>query len=118
VYLNTYHVSLSSVVNVCALQWDPMITTLPGLYLMSVALVKPINWAIDVGSVACTTLQLRSVNVFLAVCNLCLLWKLTETINKEDTVSSVLVFTLWLSSFFCRCEINVRCKPINGGMTL
>ncbi|KJE91787.1 hypothetical protein CAOG_002872 [Capsaspora owczarzaki ATCC 30864] len=49
-------------------EWDPMITTLPGLYLASYILLAP--WIAIVGAdAACTVASLRAVNLFFALAN-------------------------------------------------
>ncbi|XP_066283138.1 dol-P-Glc:Glc(2)Man(9)GlcNAc(2)-PP-Dol alpha-1,2-glucosyltransferase-like [Branchiostoma lanceolatum] len=67
-------------------EWDPMITTLPGLYLASVGLLKPavLVAGVEVG-VACSTLLLRATNILFAVGNVYLLWALLRKIHGENS---------------------------------
>ncbi|XP_078678055.1 dol-P-Glc:Glc(2)Man(9)GlcNAc(2)-PP-Dol alpha-1,2-glucosyltransferase-like [Branchiostoma floridae x Branchiostoma belcheri] len=67
-------------------EWDPMITTLPGLYLASVGLLKPavLLAGVKVG-VACSTLLLRATNVLFAVGNVYLLWAILRKIHGQTT---------------------------------
>ncbi|XP_073429616.1 dol-P-Glc:Glc(2)Man(9)GlcNAc(2)-PP-Dol alpha-1,2-glucosyltransferase isoform X2 [Dendrobates tinctorius] len=52
-------------------QWDPMITTLPGLYLTSVGIVKPAAWLFGwSGSVVCSSGMLRFINLLFSLGNL------------------------------------------------
>ena len=68
-------------------QWDPMITTLPGLYINTVAILKPINWFLDVSmSVACSTFYLRAINVGFATANSILFLLLTRRIYLSAKV--------------------------------
>ncbi|XP_066490224.1 dol-P-Glc:Glc(2)Man(9)GlcNAc(2)-PP-Dol alpha-1,2-glucosyltransferase isoform X1 [Tiliqua scincoides] len=58
-------------------QWDPMITTLPGLYLVSVGLVKPAAWLFGWSeSVICSTGMLRFINLLFGIGNFYLLYLL------------------------------------------
>lgn len=74
-------------------QWDPMITTLPGLYLVSVGLLKPMAQLIRAEATElCTTFWLRCTNVVFSVGSLyllwCLLWKLHHYSTKVCVVYS------------------------------
>ncbi|XP_074125569.1 dol-P-Glc:Glc(2)Man(9)GlcNAc(2)-PP-Dol alpha-1,2-glucosyltransferase isoform X1 [Sminthopsis crassicaudata] len=58
-------------------QWDPMITTLPGLYLISVGIVKPASWIIGwTQHVVCSIGMLRFVNLLFSIGNFYLLYLL------------------------------------------
>ncbi|XP_037745026.1 dol-P-Glc:Glc(2)Man(9)GlcNAc(2)-PP-Dol alpha-1,2-glucosyltransferase isoform X1 [Chelonia mydas] len=84
-------------------QWDPMITTLPGLYLMSVGIVKPAVWLFGwSGSVVCSTGMLRFINLLFSVGNFYLLYLLLCKIHhKNKTVSGFqrILSTLTLAMF-------------------
>lgn len=84
-------------------QWDPMITTLPGLYLMSVGIVKPAVWLFGwSGSIVCSTGMLRFINLLFSVGNFYLLYLLLCKIhNKNKTVSGFqrILSTVTLSVF-------------------
>lgn len=51
--------------------WDPKITTLPGLYLFSVGLLRPLH-------LVCSVTYLRSVNLLVGLVNLVLIHSLTR----------------------------------------
>lgn len=71
------------------LQWDPMITTLPGLYLVSVGAVKPAAWLLGwTGSVVCSVGMLRFVNLLFSAGNLYLLYLLLSKIHQKNKVQS------------------------------
>lgn len=56
-------------------QWDPMITTLPGLYLASVGLIKPVVWLFDLkGKIVCSTAMLRFINLLFNTGNLYIIY--------------------------------------------
>jgi len=69
--------------------WDPKITTLPGLYLISVGIVSPLNCVtslftgdkLDLAS--CSTQNLRSQNVVFGLLNFILLYCLTGQLHGE-----------------------------------
>ncbi|KAJ7329607.1 hypothetical protein JRQ81_015781 [Phrynocephalus forsythii] len=69
-------------------QWDPMITTLPGLYLVSVGIVKPAAWLFGwSGSVVCSTGMLRFINLLFTIGNVYLLYLLFCRIHHKKAVS-------------------------------
>uniref|UniRef100_A0A8D0HN92 Dol-P-Glc:Glc(2)Man(9)GlcNAc(2)-PP-Dol alpha-1,2-glucosyltransferase n=1 Tax=Sphenodon punctatus TaxID=8508 RepID=A0A8D0HN92_SPHPU len=84
-------------------QWDPMITTLPGLYLVSVGIVKPAVWLLGwSGSVVCSTGMLRFINLLFSVGNFYLLYLLLCKIHhKNKAVSSFqrILSTVTLATF-------------------
>lgn len=84
-------------------EWDPMITTLPGLYLASVGIIKPIVWFADLrGDVVCSTAMLRFINLFFNCGNLYLLYLLTCKLHQREktrTVSRRILSALSLSTF-------------------
>ena len=64
-----------------------MITTLPGLYLATVGIVKPLGTLFSIPvSTLCSTFWLRSVNVFFATGNLYLLYRLVKKLHQSDKV--------------------------------
>ncbi|XP_074050956.1 ATP-binding cassette sub-family D member 2 isoform X2 [Macrotis lagotis] len=68
-------------------QWDPMITTLPGLYLVSVGLVKPATWIIGWSQhVVCSIGMLRFVNLLFSVGNFYLLYLLFCKLQQRNKV--------------------------------
>ncbi|XP_040979576.1 putative Dol-P-Glc:Glc(2)Man(9)GlcNAc(2)-PP-Dol alpha-1,2-glucosyltransferase isoform X4 [Aquila chrysaetos chrysaetos] len=67
------------------LQWDPMITTLPGLYLVSVGVVKPAAWLFGwTGSVVCSVGMLRFINLLFSAGNFYLLYLLLLKIHLKN----------------------------------
>ncbi len=70
------------------LQWDPMITTLPGLYLITVGTYAPVTWLFGAPmELACTTFWLRFINLVLAVGNVIIIKLLMDKIHQRDRVS-------------------------------
>lgn len=70
-------------------QWDPMITTLPGLYLVSVGVVKPAAWLFRwTGSVVCSVGMLRFINLLFSAGNFYLLYLLLLKIHLKNKVWS------------------------------
>jgi len=57
--------------------WDPKITTLPGLYLFSVGLLRPIHQILGSAEL-CSVVFLRSVNLVIGLVNLVLLHTITR----------------------------------------
>ncbi|XP_009908489.2 dol-P-Glc:Glc(2)Man(9)GlcNAc(2)-PP-Dol alpha-1,2-glucosyltransferase [Dryobates pubescens] len=71
------------------LQWDPMITTLPGLYLVSVGVVKPAAWLFGwTGSVVCSAGMLRFINLLFTAGNFYLLYLLLLKIHQKNKAVS------------------------------
>ncbi|MXQ80049.1 hypothetical protein E5288_WYG013554 [Bos mutus] len=65
-------------------QWDPMITTLPGLYLLSVGVVKPASWIFGWSEhVVCSIGMLRFVNLLFSVGNFYLLYLLLRKVQPR-----------------------------------
>ena len=65
--------------------WDPMITTLPGLYISSLAVAKPLNWIFDVSmKLSCSVLWLRSINVVYMLGNLLMMLLITHRLNRGN----------------------------------
>ncbi|NP_001016192.2 dol-P-Glc:Glc(2)Man(9)GlcNAc(2)-PP-Dol alpha-1,2-glucosyltransferase [Xenopus tropicalis] len=83
-------------------QWDPMITTLPGLYLASVGMVKPAAWLFGWSdSVACSSGMLRFINLLFSLGNLYMIYLILSKINCKNKVSSFkkILSTLTLYAF-------------------
>lgn len=69
-------------------EWDPMITTPPGLYIMSVALIQPVSQLLQVEREdICTTKILRMTNMFFAVVNFFVLDALLRRIHQNSKIS-------------------------------
>ncbi|XP_063304135.1 dol-P-Glc:Glc(2)Man(9)GlcNAc(2)-PP-Dol alpha-1,2-glucosyltransferase [Pelobates fuscus] len=70
-------------------QWDPMITTLPGLYLASVGIVKPVAWIFGWNeTVVCSPGMLRFVNLLFSLGNLYLVYLIFCQVHFKHKVSS------------------------------
>ncbi|XP_012732565.1 dol-P-Glc:Glc(2)Man(9)GlcNAc(2)-PP-Dol alpha-1,2-glucosyltransferase [Fundulus heteroclitus] len=84
-------------------EWDPMITTLPGLYLVSVGIIKPMVWLTDLtGGVVCSTAMLRFINLLFNCGNLYLIYLLICKLHhreKTRTTSRRVLSALSLSTF-------------------
>lgn len=59
-------------------QWDPKITTFPGLYLVSALIFGPLR--------ACSVYNLRLVSVIGCILNAYLIYKIREHVNKEARI--------------------------------
>ncbi|XP_046357840.2 putative Dol-P-Glc:Glc(2)Man(9)GlcNAc(2)-PP-Dol alpha-1,2-glucosyltransferase [Haliotis rufescens] len=79
-------------------EWDPMITTLPGLYLMSAGVLVPVARLLQVPPASvCSTLVLRGVNLLFMLANVCVLYLLAAAIpngkkknQRTDSLSQTL----------------------------
>ncbi|MCI4389017.1 hypothetical protein PGIGA_G00092760 [Pangasianodon gigas] len=84
-------------------EWDPMITTLPGLYLLSVGVIKPVMWLVGwTGTAVCSTAMLRFINVLFNCGNLYILYLLICKIHPKDKSRATgrrVLSALTLSSF-------------------
>ncbi|KAK3544795.1 hypothetical protein QTP86_027556 [Hemibagrus guttatus] len=84
-------------------EWDPMITTLPGLYLLSVGVIKPVMWLVGwTGAAVCSTAMLRFINVLFNCGNLYILYLLICKIHPKDKSRATgrrVLSALTLSSF-------------------
>ncbi|KAM4615086.1 dol-P-Glc:Glc(2)Man(9)GlcNAc(2)-PP-Dol alpha-1,2-glucosyltransferase [Polymixia lowei] len=84
-------------------EWDPMISTLPGLYLASVGVIKPVVWLADLtGKVVCSTAMLRFVNLLFNCGILYLLYLIICKLHlreKTRTASRRVLSALSLSTF-------------------
>ncbi|XP_054844442.1 dol-P-Glc:Glc(2)Man(9)GlcNAc(2)-PP-Dol alpha-1,2-glucosyltransferase isoform X2 [Eublepharis macularius] len=79
-----------------------MITTLPGLYLVSVGVVKPAAWLFGwSGSIVCSTGMLRFINLLFGVGNVYLLYLLFCRIHQKKAASGFqrILSTLALAIF-------------------
>ena len=69
------------------LQWDPMITTLPGLYLSTVAVLAPLEWLFAIPMYkTCTVLFLRFINTVFATGNILLLFGISKVNTQHVQV--------------------------------
>jgi len=107
-------------------QWNPKITTLPGLYLFSVGLLRPLHVLGNSTGVfldLCTVPALRSVNILVGLTNLVLLHSLTRTRHgdkagySEDLgLWSSLNLSLMPPLFFC--NLLYYTDPVSTCMVL
>ncbi|XP_063073955.1 dol-P-Glc:Glc(2)Man(9)GlcNAc(2)-PP-Dol alpha-1,2-glucosyltransferase [Engraulis encrasicolus] len=84
-------------------EWDPMITTLPGLYLVSVGLIQPVVWLAGLsGRAVCSAAMLRFINTLFNCGNLYLLYLVVCHIHHKDksrTACRRILTALALSTF-------------------
>ncbi|XP_032077285.1 dol-P-Glc:Glc(2)Man(9)GlcNAc(2)-PP-Dol alpha-1,2-glucosyltransferase-like [Thamnophis elegans] len=83
-------------------EWDPMITTLPGLYLLSVGILKPAGWLFGWSeSILCSTGILRFINLLFSIGNFYLLYLLFCRIHHKKAASGFqrILSTLTLATF-------------------
>lgn len=84
-------------------EWDPMITTLPGLYLVSVGVIKPLMWLAGwTGKVVCSTGMLRFINLLFNCGNLYLLYLIIYKLHLKDKARAAMrrvLSALCLSTF-------------------
>ncbi|XP_045164556.1 putative Dol-P-Glc:Glc(2)Man(9)GlcNAc(2)-PP-Dol alpha-1,2-glucosyltransferase [Mercenaria mercenaria] len=63
--------------------WDPMITTLPGLYLMSVGVLKPVAAIFNIPVMElCTTYWLRTTNILFTFGNFYLIYAVLRKLHN------------------------------------
>ena len=89
------HVSLNKFDNIKTFeglfQWDPMITTPPGLYLISVGIIKPIAALRETKMLtACSTFWLRSINILFAIGNFYLIYALLKKLQDPILVGTAM----------------------------
>ncbi|XP_065909694.1 dol-P-Glc:Glc(2)Man(9)GlcNAc(2)-PP-Dol alpha-1,2-glucosyltransferase-like isoform X2 [Dysidea avara] len=77
--------------------WDPMITTLPGLYLTSLILVQPLVLIGVPMETACSVTALRAHNIIFVIINFILMnCVMTHLQGKKNTTTAVSSFVLSL----------------------
>ena len=70
-----------------------MITTLPGLYLFTVGVMKPVSSLLNIEAMTlCTPFWLRAINVFFAMGNFYLIYAILKKLHNPLLV--ILLFTL------------------------
>ncbi|XP_069765610.1 dol-P-Glc:Glc(2)Man(9)GlcNAc(2)-PP-Dol alpha-1,2-glucosyltransferase isoform X4 [Narcine bancroftii] len=95
-------------------EWDPMITTLPGLYLVSTGIIKPVSWLLSwTGTVVCSIGMLRFINLMFNTGNLYLLYLFFCRIHQKDKVGRILIqhrieSTIEISSKHKRVRVQIR----------
>ncbi|XP_013408858.1 putative Dol-P-Glc:Glc(2)Man(9)GlcNAc(2)-PP-Dol alpha-1,2-glucosyltransferase [Lingula anatina] len=83
-------------------EWDPKITTFPGLYLISLGVLKPVGWLMGWDEdTTCSVLNLRAINIMFSIGNFYLFLALIRKIhgkdkNYQDTVAVVTAVVLSL----------------------
>uniref|UniRef100_A0A8C4RVU0 Dol-P-Glc:Glc(2)Man(9)GlcNAc(2)-PP-Dol alpha-1,2-glucosyltransferase n=1 Tax=Erpetoichthys calabaricus TaxID=27687 RepID=A0A8C4RVU0_ERPCA len=84
-------------------EWDSMITTLPGLYLVSVGIIKPTVWLAGwTGKAVCSPGMLRFINLLFSCGNLYLVYLILCKLHQKDksvTASKRILSALALSTF-------------------
>lgn len=63
----------------CFFQWDPKITTLPGLYFISVGVLMPLSALF--GTDLCSIYGLRAVNLVVSSVNFYLIYNITKILH-------------------------------------
>lgn len=82
------------------IRWDPMITTLPGLYLTSVGIVKPAAWLFGWSeSVVCSSGMLRFINLLFSLGNLYMFYLILCRIHTKVSALRRILSTLTLYLF-------------------
>ncbi|ESP04599.1 hypothetical protein LOTGIDRAFT_223840 [Lottia gigantea] len=81
--------------------WDPMITTLPGLYLSSLVILKPLT-LIPSTNIVCSTHNLRAVNIIFMTLNMILLYLIIQKLHSKNKIisRSMIIANAWILSFF------------------
>ncbi|RZF48044.1 hypothetical protein LSTR_LSTR002110 [Laodelphax striatellus] len=82
-------------------EWDSKITTLPGVYLISVGALKPLASFINN---ACSVYGLRLTNLFACIINFYLFYKLYKSIHHIESVKNSFKALL--------CGLNMACFPV------
>jgi len=101
-------------------QWNPKITTLPGLYLFSVGLLRPLHVLGNSTGVfldVCSVAALRSVNILVGLTNLVLLHSLTRT-RHGDKAGYSEDLGLWSSLNLSLVPPLFFCNLILHGLTV
>ncbi|KAK3101719.1 hypothetical protein FSP39_005801 [Pinctada imbricata] len=79
--------------------WDPMITTLPGLYLVTVGVLGPVQYVTNLSTGAlCSTFNLRAVNVLFCTGNLYLIYCIHQFLHNNDKDEKTPKLTTTLTS--------------------
>ncbi|XP_076860881.1 dol-P-Glc:Glc(2)Man(9)GlcNAc(2)-PP-Dol alpha-1,2-glucosyltransferase isoform X2 [Brachyhypopomus gauderio] len=86
-------------------EWDPMITTLPGLYLVSVGVIKPAVWLVDCTEhLVCSTAMLRFVNLLFNCGNLYILYLIICKLHVKEKS--------WASGRRVLCALTLSTFPV------
>ncbi|KAM5173094.1 dol-P-Glc:Glc(2)Man(9)GlcNAc(2)-PP-Dol alpha-1,2-glucosyltransferase isoform 2-T2 [Mantella aurantiaca] len=81
-------------------EWDPMITTLPGLYLTSVGMVKPAAWLFGWSkNVVCSSGMLRFINLLFSLGNLYMFYLILNKLHTRVSVMKRILFAFTLYAF-------------------
>ncbi|UYV71795.1 ALG10 [Cordylochernes scorpioides] len=73
-------------------QWDPKITTPPGLYLLSTGILKPLQ-LLGPAYFACTPANLRLINLLFSCGNFYLAYCITNHLHPQRAAQSAVVLT-------------------------
>lgn len=65
-------------------EWDPKITTLPGLYILSIGILQPISWFLSNPQLCSSVCALRSINLLLSTGLLYVVYSLLRQIHDFD----------------------------------
>uniref|UniRef100_H2Z277 Dol-P-Glc:Glc(2)Man(9)GlcNAc(2)-PP-Dol alpha-1,2-glucosyltransferase n=1 Tax=Ciona savignyi TaxID=51511 RepID=H2Z277_CIOSA len=68
-------------------QWDPKITTLPGMYFISVLILAPLSWF--GGKSLCTVWSLRFINIMFNLVNLLISYLILKRLRRENVKPKV-----------------------------
>uniref|UniRef100_H2Z275 Dol-P-Glc:Glc(2)Man(9)GlcNAc(2)-PP-Dol alpha-1,2-glucosyltransferase n=1 Tax=Ciona savignyi TaxID=51511 RepID=H2Z275_CIOSA len=63
-------------------EWDPKITTLPGMYFISVLILAPLSWF--GGKSLCTVWSLRFINIMFNLVNLLISYLILKRLRREN----------------------------------
>lgn len=74
--------------------WDPMITTLPGLYLVSVGILVPLGkiFGENIDDL-CSVVYLRAINTLFAVGNFYVIYAIMCKLHEKETVKTKIAMT-------------------------
>ncbi|XP_077987867.1 dol-P-Glc:Glc(2)Man(9)GlcNAc(2)-PP-Dol alpha-1,2-glucosyltransferase-like [Glandiceps talaboti] len=71
-------------------EWDPMITTLPGLYVFSIGILRPVSVYFEMEiEEYCSTYMLRGVNLVFALANLYMMYAIIRKLNPDPKESEL-----------------------------
>jgi len=82
-----------------------MITTLPGLYWISIAILKAVSLIFTLDEI-CPVIHLRTINLLLATGNFGLLWKLMNVL--EDGYGMVMHTDICLNVIFMNFDKQLQ----------
>ncbi|KAK8751610.1 hypothetical protein OTU49_009469 [Cherax quadricarinatus] len=98
------------------LEWDPKITTLPGLYLFSIGLNGPVSWVL--GHQLCDVFSLRITNLVAAAFMLFTLHKLLIHLHKDKALMKKLKKTAAKPYRLAEVLVDVMADCFSYGLVL